>query len=56
MKNNVVLDALIDLNEEINVSYTVEVKTYEIVVLTKALANRFSPMLNIPIITPEDLK
>jgi len=56
IENDAVLDALIDLDEEHDFSPAVEVETNEVVVSAKALANRFSSVLNIPVMTPENPK
>lgn len=56
IENDAVLDALIDLNEEHDFSHAVEVETNEVIVSAKALANRFSSVLNIPLMTPGNPK
>jgi len=56
IENDAVLDALIDLNEEHDFSHAVEIETNEVVVSAKALANQFSSVLNLPVMTPEDPK
>lgn len=56
IENDAVLDASIDLDEEHDFSPAVEVETNEVVVSAKALAIRFSSVLNIPVMTPKNPK